>query len=133
MARMKIFNTLEEEAFESAPVFNSAERKRFFLLPLMLKNSMMILRTPTNKVCFLVAAGYFKAQRKFFGEQFREADIEYVARLEQSNLSIYILCDNNPAGREGAGCNRIRRICVNACCGHWAVARDRPRLRGGWK
>jgi len=77
---MKIFTALEEEAFESPPVFNSVERKRFFSLPLMLKNSMEALRTPTNKVCFLVTAGYFKARRKFFGWQFREADIEYVAR-----------------------------------------------------
>jgi len=30
MARMKIFNTLEQEVFESPPVFNSAERKHFF-------------------------------------------------------------------------------------------------------
>ena len=79
MARMKIFNTLEEEAFESPPEFNSAERKQFFSLPLMLKDPMVNLRTPTNKVCFLVAAGYFKARRKFFGGQFRQADIEYVA------------------------------------------------------
>lgn len=80
MARMKIFNTLEEEAFESPPVFNSVERKRFFSLPLMLTDSMLNLRTPTIKVCFLVAAGYFNARRKFFGWQFRQADIEYVAR-----------------------------------------------------
>ena len=79
MARMKIFNTLEREAFESPPVFDSVERKRFFSLPLMLKDSMVSLRTPTNKVCFLVAAGYFKARRKFFGWQFRQGDIEYVA------------------------------------------------------
>jgi len=79
MARMKIFNTLEEEAFESPPVFNSAERKRFFSLPLMLKDSMENLRTPTNKVCFLVTAGYFKARRKFFARQFHQADIEFVA------------------------------------------------------
>ena len=79
MPRMKIFNTLEKEAFESPPVLNSAERKRYFSLPLMLKDSMVNLRTPTNKVCFLVAAGYFKARRKFFGCQFRQADIEYVA------------------------------------------------------
>lgn len=79
MARMKIFNTLEEEAFESPPAFNGTERKRFFSLPLMLKDPMANLRTPTNKVCFLVAAGYFKARRKFFGWQFRQADIEYVA------------------------------------------------------
>ncbi len=79
MARMKIFNTLEEE-FESTPVFNSAERKRFFSLPLILKDSVVTLRTPTNKICFLVAAGYFKARHKFFVRQFRQADIEYVAR-----------------------------------------------------
>ena len=60
MARMKIFNTQEEEAFESPPVFNSAERKRFFSLPVMLRDWMANLRTPTNKVCFVVAAGYFK-------------------------------------------------------------------------
>ncbi len=29
MTRMKIFNSLEKEAFESPPVFNSAERKKF--------------------------------------------------------------------------------------------------------
>ena len=39
MARMKIFNTLEEEAFESPPVFNSADRKQFFSLPVVLKNA----------------------------------------------------------------------------------------------
>ena len=80
MARMKIFNTLEEDAFDSPPVFNSAERKRFFSFPLMLEGSMASLRTPVNKVCFLVSAGYFKARRKFFARQFRQTDIEYVAR-----------------------------------------------------
>jgi hypothetical protein len=79
MARMKIFNSLEEEAFESPPMFNSAERKRFFSLPSLLKDSMANLRTPTNKVCFLLVAGYFKSRRKFFAGQFRQADIEYVA------------------------------------------------------
>ena len=35
MQRMKIFNNLEEMAFDSPPVFNSAERKRFFSLTLL--------------------------------------------------------------------------------------------------
>jgi TnpA family transposase len=77
---MKIFNTLEEEAFETPPEFNSEERKRFFSLPLLLKDSLANLRTPTNKVCFVVSAGYFKARRRFFARQFRPTDIEYVAR-----------------------------------------------------
>ena len=80
MARMKIFNTLEQEAFESPPVFNSAECNRFFTLPLPLTDLIESLRTPTHKVCFLVAAGYFKARRKFFASPFRPADIEFVAQ-----------------------------------------------------
>ncbi|MFZ1830351.1 MAG: hypothetical protein WAW42_16660 [Candidatus Competibacteraceae bacterium] len=40
MARMKIFNTLEQEAFEWPPVFNSVERKHFFSLPLPLADLM---------------------------------------------------------------------------------------------
>src|ERR1700719_1884009 len=77
----------EEEAFESPPEFNSGERKRFFSLSLLLKESQASLRTPTNKVCFLVAAGYFKARRKFFARQFRSTDIEYVARQIGVNLA----------------------------------------------
>ena len=40
MARMKIFNTLEQQAFESPPVFNNAERLNFFFAPLMFNDSM---------------------------------------------------------------------------------------------
>jgi hypothetical protein len=87
MARMKVFNTLEQEAFEAAPRFNGAERKRFFALSVTLNDSLESLRTPTNKVCFLVAAGYFKARRKFFARQFRPADIEFVARQIGVNAS----------------------------------------------
>lgn len=80
MPRLKIFNSLEREAFESPPVFNSAERKRFFSLPLLLKESLVNLRTPTNQACFLMAAGYFRARRKFFPRQFHPNDITHVAR-----------------------------------------------------
>ena len=79
MACMKIFSASEEEAFESAPVFNSAERKRFFCLPHGLSDSAAALRTPTNRVCFLLAAGYFKARHKFFNRQVHAADIGFVA------------------------------------------------------
>jgi hypothetical protein len=36
-------------------------------------------RTPTNKVGFVLIAGYFRSRRKFFGKQFRPADVEFVA------------------------------------------------------
>ena len=79
MPRMNIFNTLEQAAFESPPVFNNAERLNFFFAPLMFNDSMESMRTPTNKVCFIVMARYFKARRKFFARQFHPADIEFVA------------------------------------------------------
>ena len=40
MARMKIFNTLEQEAFETAPRFTGAERKRFFAVSVALNDAM---------------------------------------------------------------------------------------------
>jgi TnpA family transposase len=56
----------------------------------MFSDFMETMRTPTNKVCFIVAAGYFKARRKFFARQFHQADIEFVAAqigLDPSEIS----------------------------------------------
>ena len=94
MARMKIFSASEQEAFESPPVFNSAARKRFFSLPLTLNESAVALRTPTNRICFLLAAGYFKARRKFFNRQCYPADIGFIAgqlrvQPEEVNVAEY--------------------------------------------
>lgn len=91
---MKILNSLEREAFESPPHFNSTERKRFFYLPPALNGLVEGLRTPSNKVCFIVTAGYFQARRQFFAKQFRLPDIECVARqlglnARDVNLSAY--------------------------------------------
>ncbi|HZS49190.1 MAG TPA: DUF4158 domain-containing protein [Blastocatellia bacterium] len=94
MARMRIFNLLEEQAFESPPIFNSVERKKFFSLPLGLEDLIASLHTPPNQVCFTLQLCYFKARRKSFGKQFRTPDIEFVAtRLgftpAQINLADY--------------------------------------------
>jgi hypothetical protein len=94
MPRMKILNKLEREAFESPPHFNSAERKRFFSLPKALNDIVEGLRTPANKVFFIVMAGYFRASRKFFAKQFRPPDVEFVAsqlglNTHDVNLSAY--------------------------------------------
>jgi TnpA family transposase len=61
-------------------VFNNGDRLKFFFAPLMFGDSMESMRTPTNKVCFIVMVGYFKARRKFFARQFHQADIEFVAQ-----------------------------------------------------
>jgi TnpA family transposase len=78
MPRIKIFNALEMEAFESPPIFNSVERKKFFTLPVPLQKLSQSFYTPTNQVCFIVMAGYFRARHQFFGKQFRLADVDFV-------------------------------------------------------
>jgi hypothetical protein len=51
MPKMKILNSSEQNIFESPPVLNSVERKRYFSLPVTLNEAMEDLKTPTNKVC----------------------------------------------------------------------------------
>jgi len=108
MARMKIFNTLEQATFDTPPVFNSAERKQFFALPLTLKDAMASLRTPTNKVCFLAAVGYFKARRKFFSRNVNLADINYISR--QLNLNP---CDVDITSYTKFACTHHQRIILD--------------------
>ena len=80
MPKMKILNSSEQNIFESPPVLNSVERKLYFSLPLTLTEAMEDLKTPTNKVCFLATAGYFKARHRFFARQFHQSDIEFIAK-----------------------------------------------------
>ena len=53
MPRMKVLNSIEQEAFEFPPVFNSAERKRHFDFPVAIQQIAAELRTSTNQLCFL--------------------------------------------------------------------------------
>jgi len=50
MPRMKILNTVEQEAFDMSPVFNSDQRKRFFDFPLKIRHLAANLRTLTDYV-----------------------------------------------------------------------------------
>jgi len=78
--RMNILNTVEQEAFESAPVFNSFQRKQYFDFPQAIQQAAACLRTPANQLCFLLSCGYFKASKRFFPTRtFHPRDVEYVA------------------------------------------------------
>ncbi len=80
MPRMSILEGEEKCDFDSVPLFTSTERKRFFLTPPRVENLMASLRTPTNKMCFLLMLGYFKASSRFYRNPFNAADVQYVAR-----------------------------------------------------
>ena len=95
MPRMNILNAVEQEAFESAPVFNSFQRKQYFDFPQAIQQAAASLRTPANQLCFLLSCGYFKASKRFFPTRtFHPRDVEYVAgrtglRLEEIELNHY--------------------------------------------
>ena len=80
MGRMKILSASEQKVFETPPYFNAIERKKFFIQSLKFNDLKDGLRTPTNKVCFIVTAGYFHARRRFFSCQFHQKDIHFVAK-----------------------------------------------------
>src|SRR6266436_9412105 len=81
MPRMKILNAVEQEQFESPPVFNSAQRKQYFDFSSELLTLAQDLQTPTNQVCFLVSCGYFKAAKRFFpNRRCSRRDLDYVAQ-----------------------------------------------------
>jgi len=84
MSRMKILNSLEQEAFDSPPNFNSWERKHFFDFPSGILKLAATLKNPANTVYFLAMAGYFKATKKFFGFKFHKTDLLYIAKSQQT-------------------------------------------------
>lgn len=87
MPRMNVLNSLEQSAFESPPLFNSAERKRCFDFPLALQGIATSLRSPINQVCFLTSCGYFRATRRFYPTHaFHPRDLAFVA--ERCSISM---------------------------------------------
>ena len=81
MPRMRILNAAEQARFEHPPVFDSAERKRYFDFSQSIMYAAQDLRSPANRMGFLLAYGYFRATRRFFSpDQYQERDIAFVAR-----------------------------------------------------
>ena len=66
MPRMNILRTSEKDEFETPLIFNSAQRKKFFEIPSDLMKEVNKLRTPVNKIAFVLAYGYFSARKRFF-------------------------------------------------------------------
>ena len=80
MPRMNILNTVEREAFDSPPMFDSVERKHYFDFPTELRRLAGNLRTPIHPRV-PVERRLFKAAKRFFPPRtFHHKDIEYVSR-----------------------------------------------------
>ena len=86
MPRMNILNTVEQDAFESPPLFNAAQRKLYFDFPTALRQMAVSLRKPCHELGFLLSCGYFSATKRFFApNRYLPPDIAFVA--QQLDLS----------------------------------------------
>jgi len=132
MPRMNILNTVEQEAFESAPVFNSFQRKQYFDFPQAIQQATANLRTPANQLCFLLSCGYFKASKRFFpARTFHPRDVEYVVgrtglRLEQIELHLYAKETSSRHRGRTSRCWRRSPATRNCCC---SMSRRRAWIR----
>lgn len=82
MPRMRILSASEETHLQQPPVFDSAERKRFFDFLKSLLEIVGRMKGSANQVGFLLMCGYFRAARDFFLPQdFHARDVAYAARL----------------------------------------------------
>jgi len=81
MPRMCILNKQEQAAFDLPPRFDSVQRKRFFDFSKTLLSKTNRMYTISNKIGFLLLAGYFRASRQFFQpEDFHKSDIDYIVK-----------------------------------------------------
>lgn len=83
---MKILSNLERETYDSPPHYNLPEKKTYFDLPPSLMQIAENLRSQDNRVCFIVACGYFRSTKRFFSGKCIQEDIDYVA--EQIGISV---------------------------------------------
>lgn len=101
MPRMRILNAVEQHDFDSPPVFNSLQRKKYFTFSDTIHHMVAGLRSPSHQVGFLISCGYFQATKKFFpGNEFHLQDIEYVADKLGLSVEFTELNDYNNRTRQ---------------------------------
>jgi len=92
MTKLVILSETEQKRFDAPPKFTDEEQTLYFAINKDLFYLIESLRTPTNKVGFLLQLGYFRSHGKFYpAHQFRQQDIQFLLKLlglEASNLDL---------------------------------------------
>lgn len=95
---MTILNEHEIKNYDYPPAFRSQDRKHFLTLPTILQQRVGSFHNITNKVCFHLLFGYFKACGRFFSpSRFRMRDIEFICtRLGSFAFAVDVSDYNRP-------------------------------------
>jgi hypothetical protein len=79
MPLLKILSSSEITGFDSPPVFNHEDRKKFFSLPNGFKQFWRKLRTAENQILFVLQLGYFPlAAKNSLPNIFISKDFEFI-------------------------------------------------------
>lgn len=85
---IKILGQQDIQDFDTVPELSGEDRKKFFYIPIWAKEILENLKTPINKVGFILQLGYFKAANKFFSSKsFNPKDVDFIAGKLQIPLS----------------------------------------------
>jgi len=81
MTRLSFLSKAEKRQFDSPPTLTKDQRPAWFAITKDVRRTLGSLRTPVNKIGFVLQLGYFRHSGKFFQRSdFRQRDIKYIAR-----------------------------------------------------
>ena len=106
MTRLSFLSKAEKRQFDSPPVLTQHQRPAWFAITNDVRRTLSSLRTPVNKIGFVLQLGYFRHSGKFFQRSdFRQRDIKYIAR--QLSISEHVDLDQYQPSRMAQHQSRI--------------------------
>ena len=90
MTKLAILTPNEQRIFDRPPKFQKIDRPSYFALTSDIRRlGFNKLRSPVNRVGFILQLGYFRASGKFFvAEDFRKRDIQYVCKMLEIDVPV---------------------------------------------
>jgi len=106
---IKILGQQDIQDFDIARELSGEDRKKFFYIPIWAREILENLKTPVNKVGFVLQLGYFKATNKFFSlKSFNFKDVDFIVGKLQISLSSIDL-----SSYSSSSANRHQEIILN--------------------
>lgn len=82
MTTLNFLESNERRAFDAIPSFTARDRQLYFSLDTPTRRRVGPLKTPANKIGYVLQLGYFRAKGKFFQtSDFKKKDIKFVKRM----------------------------------------------------
>lgn len=91
MTQLTLLSGKQRKAFDNTPIFSQQERQLYFHLGSDTRRHIAQLKSPINRLGYMLQMGYFKATAKFYpASEFRGRDISYVKRLLGIKKTAYL-------------------------------------------